>query len=234
VRPGGLVFICGLLAAFPAATAPLTFRQAAKVDRRQIGLADVADLSSLPPELRRGASQLVVAALRPEEDQASLPAQRLAERARALMPALDPWLGDTSAHQVSVRYVGPATLGAPPRLSAGCRRVLTPLAPGAIPLASDFEPAACEGARIAFRYDPASGVARSLRDLQAGEVVVALPDSAVAGLRPGARLHLQTHVGPVRVDRTVEAVLPTRRGEAMFVRASDGVVFAVATSELHP
>jgi hypothetical protein len=107
-------------------------------------------------------------------------------------------------------------------------QVLEPLTAGAVPTASDFAPAKCEAIRAAspFRYDVKIGAARSERDIQRGETVAAIPEFALAAVRPGQRLYIKTRTGPVTVQREVKAFQPAMPSRALFVEAADGTVFS--------
>jgi len=216
-----------------AAAAPVAFQRDVAVRSPAVALGDLADLSRLPAALRGRAAALPIARV-PAQGRLVLTSQRLAERARALMPALGPWLAPGTDDAVVVRLAAeapaPAAKSAPP---AGCQRVAHPVAAGAIPTVDDLAPATCEAgpAGEAFRYDPAAKAVRATRDLAPGETVAAVPRFAIAGVRPGQRLFLKTRVGPVVVEREVEALQPARPGGQLFVRSLDGAIFPARFAE---
>jgi hypothetical protein len=107
----------------------------------------------------------------------------------------------------------------------GCLRALRPATAGAIAVQDDFEAAPCGGASAALGYDRAARVARLRRDVAAGDVVRGAL-SALSAVRPGQKLILQAHVGPVVVERQVEVALPARTGERVVVRGADGRIFS--------
>jgi hypothetical protein len=78
-----------------------------------------------------------------------------------------------------------------------------------------------------FRYDRAAGAVRALRPLWTGALVRRPPEFALARIRPGETLSLQTQVGPVIVQRDVAVVRPAHAGRAV-VTTSGGEVLAVA------
>lgn len=107
----------------------------------------------------------------------------------------------------------------------GCLRAVRPVAVGAVAVHADFEAASCEGATAALGYDRAARVARLRRDVAAGDVVRG-SRAALSAVRPGQKLIVQAHVGPVVVERQVEVVRPARLGERVAVRGADGRIFS--------
>jgi len=103
------------------------------------------------------------------------------------------------------------------------------LAGGAVPTAGDFTAVACGDAKAvaAVRYDAAMQAARLSRALRPGDVIAAVPPSLMAGIVPGDKLYIQVHVGPVVVQREVEALQPASPGQKLFVRSADGEVMSV-------
>jgi len=79
----------------------------------------------------------------------------------------------------------------------------------------------------AVRYDRAMGAVRLAHDLQPGDVVAEIPPSMMAGIGPGEKLYVTVRVGPVLVQREVEALQPANPGQKLFVRAADGQVISV-------
>jgi hypothetical protein len=221
----GLACVLALVAT-NAVGASIRFRPAVNLGRPEVTLGDVADLAGLPPTLRGRASSLVVGRL-DRSSEARLSADALAARARALMPALAPWLAPASgAKMIDVRVWPDQAMRAP--LLTTCLRATRTVAAGEVGSVADFAPVACTGgaAQRAFRYDTAIGALRVERRLEAGEVVSGAPRAALAAITPGQPLYLSARVGPVEVVRQVRAVQSARQGEALFVRADDGSVFS--------
>lgn len=125
---------------------------------------------------------------------------------------------------------------ASPAPGAPCLRALRPLPAGEAPTAADFAPAACgpRPPRPAFVLDTRSRTARSARDLAEGEIVPALPSFAFAAVRPGQAVWIETRVGPVVVQRQVQAVQAARAGQRVFVKDAAGAVFAAELPGLSP
>jgi len=113
--------------------------------------------------------------------------------------------------------------------ASSCMRATHALATGAVPTAEDFVATACGDTKPlrAVRYDTALRAARMARPLAPGEVIAAVPASMLAAIRPGETLYVQAHVGPVVVQREVQALQPAKAGQKLFVRAADGTVMSV-------
>ena len=231
----GYIVIIGLLAATADDPSALAFVRNATVVCDEVALGDIADVTRLPPGLRERAAVLPVARLRAGQGHVVLAARRVAERARALMPALGPWLTDPTDLAVTVRRGGPTARGA--TATAACARLERPVAAGAVPAEQDLTPAAC-GAEPSLdhtlRYDTRIGMVRAARDLKAGETVISPPAFALAQVTAGQRLHVRAQVGSVTVQRDVEAVRTARAGPRLFVRTADGAVFSARSADLTP
>jgi flagella basal body P-ring formation protein FlgA len=114
-----------------------------------------------------------------------------------------------------------------------CMRPVRDIAAGTPLAARDFEHADCpaKAPRAAFSYDARRGAARASRDIAAGEAVAALPAFALADVSPGQKLYVSVRVGPVVVEREVEALQSGRAGGRIFVKGSDGRVFSALIGE---
>lgn len=134
---------------------------------------------------------------------------------------------------VSVLSVVVATVGAPAHGEA-CMQAVKTIPAGAIVAVGDFERAACAKSDPAFRYDARARAIRALRELKRGEVVEAPPASLLPTVRRGEHLVVSATVGPVVVQRDVEALQAASPGERLFVRAADGAVFSVLLPEARP
>jgi len=121
----------------------------------------------------------------------------------------------------------------PARASQTCMRATQARAAGAVPTTRDFVPVPCGDAKpaAAVRYDPTLRAVRLVHALQPGDVVAAIPASMMAGVGPGETLYVQVHVGPVVVQRQVEALQPAHPGQKLFVRSADGTVMSVRYPE---
>ena len=115
------------------------------------------------------------------------------------------------------------------RAAPACLRVTQALAVGEVPAPRDFVPAACGDAKPvrAVRYDAALRAARLARALQPGDIIAAIPPGLMAGIGPGDILSVESHVGPVVVQRQAEALQPAHPGQKLFVRTADGTVMSV-------
>lgn len=218
-----------LAATVHAAPATLAFHADATVAGAHVSLADIADLTALPRDLRQDAGGLPIAAFGIGQDRLTLSDPDVAARARALMPTLARWLPAGQGTVVVIRKPpAPAASRA-----ARCVRVLRSLAAGTLAARADFAASACPPAtpRGAFRYDLRVRDVRTARALNEGDVVAAPPSSRVADVQPGQQLYIEASVGPVVVRRAVQAIQPGRAGGSLFVQASDGTIFSAPAPE---
>ena len=119
-----------------------------------------------------------------------------------------------------------AMVGAPS--THRCVEVVHPLAGGAFPVEMDLAPAICPAVvETPFWFDPAAGVVRAQRDIAAHQVVAAPPYDMLARHRPGDPITVEVLIGPVRVQRDVVVVRPTRAKRPLLVRGTDGTTFVV-------
>lgn len=212
---GGVVLALGVL------VAPV---RDIEVSAAHVLLGDVLDLSAVPAGLRVSAAALEIAAFRPGRDRMTFTTGEAAQRARALMPALAPWLADGPAQTVSVRRLKTPSPG------AACAELTNILAAGALVTAQDLSPASCEGAlEAALIYD--GGAVRAARSLRPGDRIAQAPASVLPSVRPGQKLLVHTRVGPVAIRREVEAVQAGRPGQPLFVRTAEGAVFSALLPE---
>lgn len=152
---------------------------------------------------------------------------RVLERARAMMPALSGWSPSQRETTIDVELREAPTSLHQPTAPERCLKVTHDTLAGQIPSRADFTASDC--ANMAgdqpFRYEPNAGAVRTLRDLHAGEILAAAPLSMLAAIRPGQALYVASHVGPVIVERRVEAVQAAAAGHGLFVRSTDGAIF---------
>jgi hypothetical protein len=214
-----------------AQAAPLTFVCHADLAGADVRLSDVADTARLPEPLRAAAGALVLTTLPRGVDHALLASARLSERARALMPALRPWLPDPAGGLVAVDRRAAAEAAPAVR----CLTALADIPAGAILRAEDFASSACDHPRTdAFRFLRQDSVIQAARYLARGDETPAVPRAAFAAEAPGQTLYVSAQVGPVTVARAVTAVQPAPAGRGLFVRAGDGSVFAAPAPEEAP
>ncbi len=225
---GGMVLVLAALAA-GSAQAPIAFSRQALVANAEVDLGDIADLRAVPAALCGRAAKLPIALFAPGRAAISFSAGRAAERARALMPALAPWLDISDRRTVTVRRAVPPPAAG--RTSA-CARVQAPVAALAFVTAADLAPSPCTAsAGTVLRYDRATRSLRAARELRVGDTIEAPQAFALAELPPGTKLWIEARSGPVAVRRQVEVVQPASAGRALFVRAADGEVFTAPHPE---
>lgn len=221
------------LAALALGANALAFAPSAVVQAETVTLADVADVAALPPDLAARARTLPIAAFAPTAQRLTISARRAAERARAQLPALAPWLTDASAaHTIVVTRTLP--VAAPALLARTCVRIAAALPAGARPAAEELSAAPCSAEPgSVFAYEPVSRIVMTTRALEKGEIVYAPPADLVARVQAGEALRLAIDIGPVRVERDVIAVRAAPAGAPVFVVAG-GDVFAAPAPALEP
>lgn len=165
--------LVALLACVASSQAPLIFKAEVVATDAVVRLADVADLSILPTPLRERAAAIEVA--RPGDGQEVLSTRRMAQRARAALPGLTPWLPDAPDRLVRLERPSAET----PELFASRQAEADAGATG--PLVSPGEALTLE-----VRVGPVK-VEREVRALQAGW--------------PGRRLFVRTPEGEVLTVR---------------------------------
>lgn len=113
--------------------------------------------------------------------------------------------------------------------ATSCMRATHALAMGTVPTADDLVAADCGEAKhgSVVRYDGQMRAVRLARNVQANEIVDAVPSAMLASISPGEKLYVNILVSPVVVQREVEALQPAYPGQKLFVRAADGKVFSV-------
>lgn len=100
------LLLAAAFATAPAGAVPLVFPDTLRARAGPVRLGEISDLSALPAPLRARAAAVVVLAMAPPASHHSHAA--LAARARALLPALGPWLPRSYPGRLSVP---PATPG---------------------------------------------------------------------------------------------------------------------------
>lgn len=113
-------------------------------------------------------------------------------------------------------------------LGPGCFAAARDLPVGTMLVPADLAPAACaSGAKRApLRYDQASGVPVTAAAVTAGTYLGHVLPLAGARVEKGDKLTLRSTAGPVTIERAVVAMQPGRSGGRVFVRDSEGKVFA--------
>lgn len=202
----------------------IIFHRSVKLTKPGVTLADLADLSALPSPIRAEASRLQVATFQAGQSRLSLSVAAIETRLRALMPALRGYLPQPQSLRVSLLYE-PTPKSAS---TSGCLVLRTKVRAGEALRSDNFAASDCAGAQQgSLLYDRRSGLARAARALEAGDVVHAPPQAALAAVRPHDQLYLNAALGVVTVERRVEVLQAGRRGGQVFVRGASGPPFAV-------
>jgi hypothetical protein len=211
---------------------PITPRVTVLLRADEVRLADVADLSSLPDALRQRAAPLVLGRFRQGRAAQSISVSALFARARTLMPELSLWLPPEGKGRVSLQRdtseQGDKMLP--------CFKAETALAAGVPVSARNFRADRCNAPlpASAFRYDRARQAVLTTRALLPGEPVRRFTDAQDASVNPGDQMILTVGIGPVRVQRQVEALQHARAGQKLFVKTQDGEIMAIPLSERLP
>lgn len=87
-----------------ASPTPFVFRDKVEIRGEYVTLGAVADLGVLPPELRGRAETLSLLKIQPHSRDLSISHERLASRARSLMPALAAWLPPASSGAIRINF----------------------------------------------------------------------------------------------------------------------------------
>lgn len=190
-------------------------------------LTDVADLSSLPDDVRQRAGSMVLGRYSSGALPRSLPADAVVSRARALMPSLAQWLPTRLPDLIRLRWSGAALR---PEIVKSCLRVTKAINPGTPAAMRYFEVQGCpdQSMRRTFRYDGIRRTVLTTRALVAGEVVRSFAGAEEVGITSGDQVMLRAGAGPIVVERQVEALQSARPGERLFVRTAEGAVFAIS------
>ncbi len=109
-----------------------------------------------------------------------------------------------------------------------CFAAARDLQAGAALSAADLSPVACQpdAPRAPLRYDRGSEVPVTLAAVSAGAYLGHVLPLADLSVKKGDRLTLRSIAGPVTIERTVVAMQSGRSGGRVFVRDSEGKVFA--------
>ena len=235
---GGLI-LAGMALLSASISAPrdtLSVHAHVTIDRPDLRLIDLADLSALPPSVREAAASVVVMHLEGRQTSIALSDRAINARLRSRMPLLARWLPEPSGRLISVRYrPRPVAAWTSGNRARPCIRALGPVEAGAAPLSASFERSDCVGRpEPAFRYDPAARAVRARRAIAPGEVVAAYADFGLDSIAPGQPLLLAVMAGGIRVERQVRAVQSVRAGQRLFVRSDDGELMSARYEGAEP
>ena len=113
-------------------------------------------------------------------------------------------------------------------LGPGCFAAARDLPAGASLAATDLAPVDCraDAPRAPLRYDRSGGVPVTAAAVAAGTYLGHVVPLAEGRVAKGEALTLRSTAGPVTIERAVVAMQPGRSGGRVFVRDSEGKVFA--------
>ncbi|MDD3799230.1 MAG: flagella basal body P-ring formation protein FlgA [Novosphingobium sp.] len=143
------------------------------------------------------------------------------------MPGRDLRLLHEGPQRFAARAAG--TGGEDRRAGRECFALRQNLPAGAYVTGEVLVPAACkkDTARpLPLRYDASAGATELARPLSAGTYLGRVAVRAGEIVESGRTLVLSVREGPVRIEREVHALQPSRTGRAIFVRTADGQILA--------
>jgi flagella basal body P-ring formation protein FlgA len=114
----------------------------------------------------------------------------------------------------------------------GCHVLARPVPQGATIEPDAVEPVPCrDQVAVRLAFDRSTALAVAAEDLEAGAYLGRTVIRAAAGVRKGAVLRLVSAAGPVRIERSVTAMQPSRGGR-VFVRDEDGQVYSARLADI--
>lgn len=193
---------------------------------REIRVGDVVEMDCVEAKQRERIAALTIAVLPPRKAQIELERSTVKALVRRRVPGLDLQPEPTDAETLTLE--GPAP--SPQAVAATCHRALRVIPAGRIIVAGDLESTICEHAAPAsmLSFDRTHRVVRAAREIASGDFVgrLSAPLTAYDASEP---VSIAVAVGPVRIERTAEVVQPGIGGRDVFVRDSEGAIFAVPT-----
>jgi hypothetical protein len=207
------------LAEAAIAACALTGADVVELEAAEVRLGDIATLDCLAPDQRDRLQDRVVAALPAGATTLTLSREALATLVRRRVPVLARL--EHASGSVTIRRAATSE----DREQVACYAAAHAVAAGAPLLRTDVVEADCEAQdHGALRYDRAHGVLRAAINLAPGDALGRiLPAEQV--IDAGDEVSLIISIGPINIERAVEALQPTS-AERVFVRDEDGSVFS--------
>ena len=196
-----------------------------ELEDRRVRVRDVARSVGLDGLAASLVGAVVFHALPPGESSQDMTCTRISDLIRVRVPGLA-GLVERDAN-CTFRLVAGATSSAGRHIRALlCARLSSPKEAGQIIQSTDTEPVVCPDSseQGPVWFDTTDGVVRASRSLLAGSDLGRVLFGEPVLADRGETVQLSVSVGPVRVDRQVEAVRPVRPGQAGLVRDDQGVV----------
>ena len=203
----------GVIVATTAAYLVVPIRQAEAVDleRREIRVADVADLRGIDDATGTLIGGRVIARVPLGRSSLRLSRGSLANLVRRRVPLLH--LREQSG-SILFHVRQPS-----PHVGESCFAVARDLARGTMVTASDFIADACPEKRPSgmLAFDRANGILRASADLKTGMAVGRISPATAPAVEKGSKLTLVARSGPIRVERPVVALQAGRVDGRIFV-----------------
>lgn len=190
---------------------------------RTLLVRDVIDTTKLPDDLAGRVSRIALFDMPVGRSEIRLDDRSLERLIRLRAPVLAKFMPPSSGASIVIR----SSRTTPATFTSDCLVANTAMAHGGAVRSAQFERSRCSrrlGGLV--RYDVPTRTYRLRRDLKPGDIVPAIPGALTEHLVPGDRFEAITTVGSVTVTRTVEALQSAEAGEPLFVRDSEGQIYA--------
>lgn len=197
-----------------------------EISERTVRIGDVVDLACVMVADRDQLIDLEIATLPPATNGAELTQGGIRSLVERRVPGLK--LAKTNDDERLVEIVSKAAQ--PARPSMICQRTRRDLSAGQVVVKDDLETAPCVAALTPqpFTFDRIHQLVRTTRPVAQDELVtkVSFPSKAYD---VGDALSLVVHIGPVQIERRVEAIQPSVDDARIFVSDAEGAIFSVPT-----
>ena len=215
-----------LFAAAAGATVALTDARTVRLDAPRIRLADVARSAGLPRASWDHLAGQVIATLPARSRAVTLSRNAVSVLVSRRMPGIRTLAGATS-DPIRFEVSGEQSTS----VSLACRALGVARRAGEQMVDADLSPAPCTGAPVkSLQYVSRGRQLVAARDLPAGSYLGRIAAPPVVAVKRGDDLRLVSRMGSVTIERAVTAMQVGRAGKPVFVRDSDGEVFAVRVS----
>lgn len=222
-----ITFWLGLVAGAPGATCALKPADSIVTANHQIKIGDVVELDCIVEKDRTRIADLAIAALPKGQSEVELDRSVVKALLRRRVPRLDFPAGPDDSDAIAFKSFAADHSPVVPT----CQQARRAIPAGKIVVADDLEEIDCTAhapIAAALTLDRTYRVVRAVRHISPGDVIGRLvpPHMAYEISEP---VSLSIRVGQVRIERTVETAQPGVAGRDIFVKDSDGAVFAVPT-----
>lgn len=203
--------------------AQLIPRSIVELERSEILLSDVVDLSRFPSHEREQLAAVVIAKMADQESRITIERRALAGLVQRAVPAVRPL--DADGEVTFVRRILH-----PDEVKGSCQALSHHIPSGDTIDRADVVPVACGEpvVGVPLSFDKLHQKLRATSHLAAGRKLGRIDIPASAPIEAGDTLTLVASVGPVTVERSVTALQPGGPGGRVFVQDGEGQVTSVA------